>query len=709
MLAYGLLSITWALVGADADAAERRALRFLADEVPRWSAENKCFSCHNNGDAARALYTAVRLSRTVPARALADTTRWLAQPEQWGKQDRGGPDTNLSLEHIQFSAALVAALDAGLLKSREPLARAAALVAQDQQPDGSWKVDAPGTTGSPATYGACLATHLARRTLHQADPERYRAALARADDWLRGVRLERVLDAAAVLLALEGADDTAARRQRQQGLELIRKGQDRDGGWGPFVNAASEPFDTAVVLLALVPVRDQPEWKERLEKGRAFLKAAQREDGSWPETTRPAGGQSYAQRLSTAGWATLALLNTSTSPATTDWPRWRGPNADGVADGSDLPLRWSQTENVRWSVQLPGWGTSSPVTYGNRVFVTSEVKEGGKKALLTLCFDQATGKEIWRHDFGLGVNQRTHEKSNLAVNTPAVTADALYVAFGNADIARYSHDGKLIWVDRYIPSFGDPKMAWGYAVSPLVLEDAVLFPWDHHTGPCFLIGLDKQTGEIAWKKSRPIGTAHATPLLVEHHGQKDILVVSKNRLTAFDAKTHAELWRYGEGQGPYNGEIISSPVYGDGLVFLQLWRQSAIHAIRLTGRGKPPQPVWISSKPGPVEPSLLYYRGLLYAWMDNGVLVCLDGKTGQEHYRERLGGACNSSPVAGGGRVYLSNNEGTTFVVKAGKKFELLATNRLDERITASPAISGNELIYRTDSHLYCIGRPSGK
>jgi outer membrane protein assembly factor BamB len=105
------------------------------------------------------------------------------------------------------------------------------------------------------------------------------------------------------------------------------------------------------------------------------------------------------------------------------------------------------------------------------------------------------------------------------------------------------------------------------------LDDAVLFPWDHHTGPCFLIGLDKRTGQIAWKMDRPIGTAHATPLLVEHHGQTDILVPGKNRLTAFDAKTHAELWRYGEGEGPFNGEIIVSPVYGDGMVFLQLWRQ----------------------------------------------------------------------------------------------------------------------------------------
>ena len=397
---------------------------------------------------------------------------------------------------------------------------------------------------------------------------------------------------------------------------------------------------------------------------------------------------------------------TKTSAAT-DWPQWRGPHANGVADDRSLPTQWSQTENIRWSVQLPGWGTSSPVVYGDRLFVTSQTMEGGKKSLLTLCFDRNTGKELWRHDFGLGVNQPTHQKSNLAMNTPAVTADAVYVAFGNSDIARYTHDGKLIWVTRYIALFGDPKEDWGYGESPLVIEDSVVFPWDHswdHSkDPSYLIGLDKQTGQIAWKKDRPVGNSHATPLLVRHHGQTDILVSGKNRLTAFDAKTHDELWKYGEGEGPYSGEIIVSPIYGDGMVFTQLWRQSPIHAIRLTANGQPPERLWVSDKPGPQEPSLLYYRGLLYAWTDNGVLVCFDAKTGKEFYRKRLGGASNSSPIAGGGRIYVSDNEGATFVVKAGSEFELLYTNSLGERITASPAISGDELFYRTDSHVYRI------
>jgi outer membrane protein assembly factor BamB len=400
----------------------------------------------------------------------------------------------------------------------------------------------------------------------------------------------------------------------------------------------------------------------------------------------------------------LTVALTSLGFSATDWPQWRGPEANSVADGCTLPTEWDQSRNIRWSLELPGWGTSSPVIYGDRLFVTSQVVEGGRKSLLTLCFRRDTGQELWRRDFGMGVDQRTNPKSDLAVNTPAVTADAVYVAFGNSDIARYSHDGELIWVTRYMDVFGDPRMAWGYGVSPVVLPDSVLLPWDHHKGPCYLIGLDKRNGSMIWKNPRPIGTSHATPLLVRHHGQADILAPGKNRLTAYDAATHDELWQYGEGEGPFNGEIVVSPVYGDGVVFLQLWRQSPIHAIRLNGNRQPPRQLWVSERPGPQEPSPLYYRGLVYAWMDNGVLVCLEGKTGKEIYRKRVGGAANSSPIGSGGHVYLSDTDGATYVIKAGPQFQLVAINQLGERITASPAVSGNRLYYRTDSHLYCIG-----
>ena len=308
-----LASVVAALgAGPPAEAGpEGRALAYLAREVPRWPAENRCFSCHNNGDAARALYAAKRLSRPVPAEALADTTRWLARPERWDHNGGDGPATDKGVARIQFAAALAEAVDAGLLEDRRPLTQAADLVAERQETDGSWTVGAPGSTGSAVTYGTCLATAVARRTLQRADPQRFQAAVARADRWLRGMRVATVLDAAGVLLGLEGADDPDARAQRRTCLALIRKGQGEDGGWGPYVTSPSEPFDTAVVLLALVPLKEEVDCRTLLRRGRDYLLSAQRPDGSWPETTRPAGGESYAQRLSTAGWATRALLATA--------------------------------------------------------------------------------------------------------------------------------------------------------------------------------------------------------------------------------------------------------------------------------------------------------------------------------------------------------------------------------------------------------------
>jgi outer membrane protein assembly factor BamB len=410
----------------------------------------------------------------------------------------------------------------------------------------------------------------------------------------------------------------------------------------------------------------------------------------------------------TAAEMAPAAKRVANAPAI-NWPQWRGPHGAGVADGQRLPVEWDRSRNIVWSAALPGWGTSSPVVFGERVFVTSQSMQKSAtgddaKTLWTLCFDRATGRELWRHEFGFGFDQHVHEKSNLAANTPAVTADAVYVSFGNAEFASYTHDGQLNWVRRLVPEFGDPKTAWGWGISPLLLPDAIVFPWDHHAGPCYLLGLDRATGEIAWRIDRPIGTGHATPLLVDHHGQTDILLPGKNRLTAFDAATRRQRWVYGEGEGPYNGEIIVSPVHADGVVYTQLWRQSPIHAIRLRGGDQPPERLWISEKPGPQEPSLLAYRGLLYALLDNGVLACLDGQTGAEHYRQRLGGDCNASPLASDGRIYLCNNDGQTFVVAAGRQFQLLATNNLDERITASPAVSGGRLILRTDSTLWCVG-----
>jgi hypothetical protein len=316
LIAAGLPSAV-TLQDAESSPTEK-AVRFLAREVPRWRAEHECYSCHNNGDAARALYLAVKESYTVPREALQTTNDWLAEPGRWDDNGGNGVFDDRTLARIQFANALLSAQEAGLSKDRDALLRAGDLVAADQSEDGSWRLDAASSIGSPATYGRFLSTWAARRVLMAASEERFRPAIEAADGWLRRAEVKTVLDAAAVVLALGLADDAEAMAQRRHCLELILAGRNRSGGFGPYVTSAAEPFDTAVVLLGLLSLSERPELAEpsfdedeldeAIRSAQMFLVERQLPDGSWPETTRPAGQVSYAQYISTSGWATLALL-----------------------------------------------------------------------------------------------------------------------------------------------------------------------------------------------------------------------------------------------------------------------------------------------------------------------------------------------------------------------------------------------------------------
>jgi hypothetical protein len=280
---------------------EQQAIRYLSEEVPRWFRENQCMSCHNNGDGARALYAAVRLGYKVSREALSDTTEWVADPSRWD-ENRGSPAfSDKKLARIQFAASLTEAYDAGFITSRSALIEAAKSLLPYQENDGAWEVDTEVEAGSPATYGTVLATYVARRTLERAGT--FANAVAKANQWLRAHTPRSVLDAAALLLALP--DDG---RVKQKSLEMILPAQTSDGGWGPQTYAPAEPFDTAIVLLALQNTGPA----EAVARGRAFLIRRQEASGGWPETTRPPGAQSYAQHISTSGWATLALFATDT-------------------------------------------------------------------------------------------------------------------------------------------------------------------------------------------------------------------------------------------------------------------------------------------------------------------------------------------------------------------------------------------------------------
>ncbi len=289
------------------DPAERKAVAFLAAEVPRWSRENHCFSCHNNGDAARALFSAKAAGIAVDPNVLADTLAWLTRPDGWERQGPDGPISDKRLARIEFSLALAAAVDAKVTDRRDALDVVARRLAADQAEDGSWPIDDQGL-GSPATYGRSLATALSARVLQQADPRRYAAAIARARGWVGSLKVASVLDAASVLY-LEPADGKVAPSEPATlALEFLRRSQGKSGGWGPYPDRPPEPFDTAVALLVLSSGHRAPQLAEARARGRSALIAMQNPDGSWPETTRPAGGESYAQRISTTGWATLALV-----------------------------------------------------------------------------------------------------------------------------------------------------------------------------------------------------------------------------------------------------------------------------------------------------------------------------------------------------------------------------------------------------------------
>jgi len=295
--------------------AEAQAIAYLAREVPRWRQEHACYSCHNNGDAARALIAG--LQRQHPVRpALDDTLTWLADPARWNSNpggEGGGDDKRLA--RIQFASATVAASAASLV-TQSAVEAAAALVAKDQQEDGSWRLDSSASLGSPATYGTPLATAFALRVMSQSRAGSRADAIARGRAWLRRVEPANVPDAVAIILGLGNA--TADRDRQRQALGFLKRAQGRDGGWGAYPTTASEPFDTAIAMLALkeslsraehdADVYSVTDRQAALALGRAFLLGDQSPDGSWRETTRPARQESYAQRISTTAWATLALM-----------------------------------------------------------------------------------------------------------------------------------------------------------------------------------------------------------------------------------------------------------------------------------------------------------------------------------------------------------------------------------------------------------------
>ena len=298
---WSWLAALFALAGAS---PEERAVEYLAREVPRWATENGCYSCHNNGDGARALFVSSRNGFRVPAESLRDTVLYLAQPGEWDRNKGVRPEAK-TLVRIQFAAALAEASRAGNPIAPDALKQAAALVAESQREDGSWASAAAGLTGAPGTYGDPLATWLAVCVLESSG--NYEAAVANARRWARAASAKATPDAAALVLMLSASKDAKDVAKATTALEHLTRSQARDGGWGPFPGTPTEVFDTAVAVIAL-KASGSATYREAIDRGRRYLITSQVSDGGWVETTRPSGAQSYAQRISTSAWALLALV-----------------------------------------------------------------------------------------------------------------------------------------------------------------------------------------------------------------------------------------------------------------------------------------------------------------------------------------------------------------------------------------------------------------
>jgi hypothetical protein len=298
-------------------AAIARGVGYLVKEVPKWKAEHPCYSCHNNGDATRALLVAGAKGYDIGT-SLDDTLAFLKQPSKWDQNKAPSGFDDKALARVQFASALAVAERHGKAASTD-LEAAAKLLVADQKPDGSWTLDDSQSLGSPVTYGPIIATWSARSTLIASGIQPDYFSVVQADRWIRGITPENVLDAAGTVLALELASDVMAENLRRTCLSILRQGQSAEtGGWGPYVTAAPQVFDTAMAILALSSLEAEPrlarsayrpeELKEAIANGKKYLVSQQKPDGSWPETTRPANQESYAQRISTSGWALLALL-----------------------------------------------------------------------------------------------------------------------------------------------------------------------------------------------------------------------------------------------------------------------------------------------------------------------------------------------------------------------------------------------------------------
>lgn len=433
----------------------------------------------------------------------------------------------------------------------------------------------------------------------------------------------------------------------------------------------------------------------------------------------------FRKRMKTL-FALIPLLCTAALATATsgDWPQFRGPGGLGMADAAKgLPTEWSATKNVAWKSKLPGLGASCPVIFGNRIFVTcysgyaeDPKKEGDPEDLKyhLICFDRSSGRTLWekslKSDGPVPAYNGFMPLHGYASSTPAVDADAIYTFFGTTGVSAWKHDGSKIWTTKV----GDGTHNWGSATSPVLFENLVIVNASVECGS--LVALDRKTGKEVWR-AEGMQMSWNTPLLVPVGGKHELVISSKGRLKAFDPASGKPLWDCA-GIDDY---VCPSVIAHDGVVFAIGARKCAAVAVRAGGTGDvtDSHTVWRLDRGSNVS-SPVYHDGHLYWADEKGKKVfCADAKTGKLVYEEALppvedptakgeGSRIYASPVAADGHLFYANRSGTAFVVKADPDFKLVAQNRIagDEgRFNASPIVHNNQLLIRSDSVLYCVGK----
>jgi len=435
--------------------------------------------------------------------------------------------------------------------------------------------------------------------------------------------------------------------------------------------------------------------------------------------------------------AIVIVMVIANAALTDNWPQWRGPLGTGVSKETGLPVRWGKDE-VTWKALLKGLGVSSPIVWDDRVFITSQLGQAalrpgshptlargdeaaaekplGNKAaargedskqvsFLVEAFHRSDGRRLWEYRLAAeGPLPAVHQKHNLASPSPVTDGELIYAWFGTGQLVALNLEGKLVWQRHLGKEYSPFELDWGHGSSPALYRDLLILLCDH-VPASYLLALDKKTGKEKWKADRGKGVrSYSTPTIAHGPGGDELIVNASERIDAYDPATGKLLWYTGE---PNRFPIPVSSSDNGILYASRGYRSGPFMAIRLGGRGDISRThvQWLVPTGAPYISSLVYYQGLIYMANDAGIATCADAKTGEKVWQERMDGIFSASPVAGDGKVYLTSETGETFVIAAGREFRVLARNQLDERMVASPAISGGQLFIRTDEHLFCIGK----